>query len=449
MAKRIVIVGAGVVGHTSAQRLSAEGHDVVLIERDEGAAAEILEKLDIQVVVGNGCSLAVLREAELERADLLLAVTNSDEVNMITALIAGSQFRVETKVVRLRSQEYLDNISELAALWHGRTYGISPDRVAAERIAALLGVPHAVDVAELLEHRLQVTGFRVPRGCPIAGRTLADVRRDNPEASFLLAAIYRGDEAFLPRGDTRLCVDDVAYFTVRPSEAQQIARLLGYPEVRADRIVIGGGGHIGRLVARAALERGLRVVLLRRDRAEAERLAVELPRALVLSGDITREEILLEAGVEGATFVAVTNSQEVNLLSSVQARQLGAERVITLVDSATYVGLAQAAGIHASVSPRLASVGEILKFVRGLHVEEVQSLPFEKIEVSTVDVDERSPLAGRPLRDLQLPRGVLIAAVLDGDRVIVPDGETVIRSGSKAVLFSTAASAARLARFVD
>ncbi|GAB4376291.1 MAG: Trk system potassium transporter TrkA [Acidobacteriota bacterium] len=449
MARRIVIVGAGVVGYTSAQRLSAEGHDVVLIERDEDAATEISDKLDIQVVVGNGCSLAVLREAELERADLLLAVTNSDEVNMITALIAGSQFQVETKVVRLRSQEYLDNISELAALWHGRTFGISPDRVAAERIVALLGVPHAVDVADVLEHRLQVTGFRVPRGCPIAGRTLADVRRDHPEATFLLAAIYRGDRAFLPRGDTRLEVGDVAYFAVRPEEAAAVARLLGFPEVRADRVVIGGGGRIGRLVARVALERGLRVAIIRRNRAEAERLAVEMPRALVLGGDITREEILLEAGIDGATFVAVTNSQEVNLLSSVQARQLGAERVITLVDSPTYVGLAEAAGIHASVSPRLASVGEILKFVRGLHVEEVQSLPFEKIEVSTVDVDDSSPLAGRPLRELGIPQGVLVAAVLDGDRVIVPDGETVIRPGSKAVLFSTAESAARLARLVD
>lgn len=450
MAKRIVIVGAGVVGTTSAQRLSAEGHDVVLIERDETVARELAERLDVQVMLGNGSSLAVLRDAELESADLLLAVTNSDEVNMITALIAGSQFKVDTKVVRLRSQEYLDNISELAANWHGKTYGISPDRVAADRIVSILRVPHAVDVTELLDHRLVVAGFRIEPGCPLLGRTLAEFRRENPRTTFLLSTIYRGNEVIRPAGDTTLAIGDIAYFSAVPDDLPKVIRLLGFAEEKQQRVIVGGGGHIGRMVAEEAIKLGLVTIVIRRDRKEAEKLAVDLPEALVLSGDITREEILLEAGVDrAANFVAVTNSHEINLLSSILAKQCRASRIVTLIDNRTYIGVANAMNIDSIVSPRLASVGEILKFVRGVHVEEVASLPSERVEVSAVDVDEASPLAGKALRDVHLPSECIVAALLTKEGVIVPSGETVIEIGTKAVLFTKAEHAHELEKLID
>lgn len=445
-----MIVGAGVVGRMSAKRLADEGHDVTLVERDEALARELDEKLDIRVVAGNGCSLQVLRDADLERADLLLAVTDSDEVNMITALIAGSTFKVPTKVVRLRTQEYLDNINELAKNWHGRTFGISPDRVSADRIVSLLDVPHAVDVAEVLSHKLVVAGFRLPPGCPLLGRSLVEIAQQHPNERFLIASIYRAQRAIRPTGATVLQEGDIAYFSVIPEDLPKIRRLLGFSAAREKKVVVGGGGHIGLMVAREAIERGRPTVIIRRNRAEAERLAVELPEALVLSGDVTSEEILLEAGIDhSAVFVAVTNSYEINLLSSLLAKGAGAERVITLVDNPRYIKAAEAMGIHATVSPRLASVGEILKFVRGLHVEEVQSLLSELVEISSVDIDDRSPLAGKPLRELPLPAGVLVAAVLRGGEVVIPGGGDVLQPGSKVVLFTLAENAPDLARIVD
>ena len=176
MSKRIVVVGAGVVGITCASRLSRDGHDVVLIERNEEITGDLLERLDVQVVYGDGCSLSVLREARLDHADLLLAVTDSDEVNIITALIAGTEFQVETKVVRLRSDEHLKNIRELSKGWSGKTFGINPGRLAANRITSILDVPHATDVARLLDGRVIVAGFRVGPDCPLIGTSMVTLR---------------------------------------------------------------------------------------------------------------------------------------------------------------------------------------------------------------------------------------------------------------------------------
>jgi trk system potassium uptake protein TrkA len=450
LAKRIVIVGAGVVGTTIAERLSEEHHNVVLIERSPDKAREISESLDIQVVTGNGCSLPVLREAALDRADLLLAVTDSDEVNMITALVAGTSFEVPLKVIRLRSQEYLENIRELARAWPGETYGISPDRAAADRILALLQVPHALDVTSLLDNRVVVAGFKITPGCPVAGSNLADFRQKHPGERFLVATVYRGGEPMPPSGETRLQIDDIAYFSTVPEDIPKLLRIMNLSAEQKPRLVVGGGGHIGKMVAETSISRGVRTAVVRRDRQEAERLAVELPDATVLSGDIGTEEILLEAGVDrGATFVAVTNSHEVNLLSSVIAQEKGAQRVIPLLDRRAYIHLAEAMKIHTVVSPRLASVGEILKFVRGAHVEELASLPLEKVEVAVVEVDENSPLSGKPIRALGLPRGVLITAIAKDDQVLVPGGNDIIPPGSKVVLFSPVERAPALERFMS
>ena len=282
--------------------------------------------------------------------------------------------------------------------------------MAADRIVSQLRVPHAVDVAEVLEHELVVAGFRVEEGCPLRGRTLAELRSASPGENFLLASLYRRGEALRPAGETRLERGDIAYFSATPEDLPKIQRIMGFEQRRQQKLVVGGGGHIGKMVAEDAIKLGFTTVVIRRDRTEAEKLAVELPQALVLSGDITSEEILLEAGVDrGSTFVGVTNSQEINLLSSVIVRRLGASRVITLIDSQAYASVAEELGIHSVVSPRLASVSEILRFVRGSHVQEVQSLPLEKVEVSSVEVDADSPLAGRPLKEIRLPEGVLVA----------------------------------------
>jgi trk system potassium uptake protein TrkA len=450
VSQRIVVVGAGVVGVTCASRLSRDGHDVVLIEKNEEATADLTEKLDVQVIYGNGCSLSVLREAKIDQADLLLAVTDSDEVNMITALIAGSEFQVETKVVRLRSEEHLRNIRELSKSWPGKTYGINPGRLAANRITSLLDVPHASDVARLLDGRVVVAGFRVKPESPLVGKNMITLRHLFPGEQILVAAIYRKDEALLPRGETELMVGDTTYFSSIPEKIPEMVQLMGYTFDRDRMIVISGGGRIARMVARGALEREISTTILRRDRKRAELLAAEFPSAVVLQGDVTDESILREAGVESATsFIAATDDQETNLLSSVVAKRLGAGRVITLVDNPTYSSLVEALDIDADVSPRQAAVNDILRFVRGTHFQEVASLPGDEIEVAVVEVDEGSPLSGQPVRKLGLPRGVLITAVATADGVMIPHGDDVIPVGSRAVLFTMGKVAEKVAKFLE
>ncbi|RMG45034.1 MAG: Trk system potassium transporter TrkA [Acidobacteria bacterium] len=450
MTLRVVIVGAGVVGRTCALRLSRDGHDVVVVERDPQKAREILDKLDVQVITGNGCSLSVLREAGLGRADLLLAVTDSDEMNLIAALLAGTAFDVRTKVVRLRADEYLDNVAELARSWRGKTYGFSPDRVAAARIGAMLDVPHAVDVAEMLDGSVIVAGFRVGPECPLVGRSMASLRKQYRDAQVLVAAIYRKGKALIPGGSTALEVGDVAYFSAVKKEIGQVVRLMGHRFDREPRVVIGGGGHIARNVARYALERGLRTTLILSRRDEAEELAVAMPEATVLCGPVTDEDLLAEAGIDShTTFVAATRNHENNLLSSVLARRAGASRVITLVDNPTYILVAEQMGLDAVVSPRLGAVSAILRFVRGAHYEEVASLPHELIEVAAIDVDESSPLAGKPLGEVGLPPGVLITAVRTPAGVSIPGGRDTIPPGSHALAFVLAEAAERFAEWLE
>lgn len=450
MSKRIVVVGAGVVGITCASRLSRDGHDVVIIERNEEATADLVERLDVQVVYGNGCSLSVLREAKLDQADLLLAVTDSDEVNMITALIAGTEFQVESQVIRLRSEEHLRNIRELSKSWPGRTYGINPGRLAADRITSLLDVPHASDVARLLDGRVVVAGFRVVPECPLVGKNMVTLRHLFPDAQILVAAVYRKDQALLPRGDTELMVGDTAYFSTIPDKIPEMVQMMGYTFDRDRRIVLSGGGRIARMVAGDARSRELSTTILRRDRKRAERLAADFPDAVVLQGDVTDETILREAGTGSATtFIAATDDQETNLLSSMVAKRLGAARVITLVDNPAYGSLVEGLDIDAAVSPRLTAVSDILRFVRGVHFEEVASLPREQVEVAVVEVDAGSPLSGKPIRKLGLPRGILITAVATADGVMIPRGNDVIPVGSRAVLFTMGDIAEKSARFLE
>ncbi len=450
MRKHIIIVGAGVVGTTCAQRLSQDGHDVVIVERDEETARELHDQLDVQVVSGDGCSLPALREAQIDQADLLLAVTDSDEVNMITALIAGSMFDVDQKVIRLRNRDHLENLPELARSWPGKTTAINPDRVAADRILSLVRIPEAVDVTDLLGGRVVVAGFRIDPNSPLIGKTLAELPQMFPEYKLLIPVIYRDGDALHSTGETRIASGDVAYFASVREGISSMLRALGRPVDITPRLVIGGGGDIGRMVARGAIERGYHTTLIRRSLREAERLAVELEQALVLHGDVLNESLLLEAGIEHATtFIAVTGEQETNLLSAVLAKRQGTPRAIALVDNPTYLSVADSMGINAVVSPRLASVSAILRFVRGAHFEEVASLPQEKVEVSVVELDQDSPLTDRPLHTLGLPRGVIIAAIANGDDVVIPGGADVLRPGSRAVFFTPAKQAEKLAQLLE
>lgn len=453
MAKRIVIVGAGVVGTTCAGRLSSDGHDVTVIERNEDLAREIDERHDVRVVVGNGCALPVLQEAGIDTADILLAVTNSDEANMITALTVGSNPEFDarvTKVIRVRGREYVRNLDELSKRLSKPILTINPDEVAARRIVSLVEFPSAVDVAPLLDGALKIAGFRIRGGSPLAGKTLRDLPAHFDGRPPLIPVIYRGDDVLLPDGDTEIRAEDRVYFTSLPDHPIPLERILGYHPPREKKIVIGGGGDIARLVARKA-QRTHAITIIKRNRAEAEKLAIELPHTVVIGGNTLDEDILREADIDRASvFLSATNDEGTNIISAVLARKLVERehplRTIALVDHPSYVAVAEKMGVSSVISPRLASVSAILRFVRGARFEEVASLPEEKVEVAVVEHKEDSQLAGKRLRDVRLD-GVVIAAIKTPQgKVIVPGGDDEIPIGSRVVVFTRTKDVKKAAR---
>jgi trk system potassium uptake protein TrkA len=453
VAKRVVIVGAGVVGTTCAGRLSRDGHDVTVIERNEELAREIDERHDVRVVVGNGCALPVLYEAGIESADILLAVTDSDESNMITALTVGSNPDLDarvTKAIRVRGREYVQNLEELSKRLAKPILMINPDEVAARRILSLIEVPASVDVAPLLDGALKIVGFRIRGGSPLQGKTLRELPALFDGRPPLIPVIYRGEDVLLPTGDTDIRPQDLVYFTSLPDQPLPVDRILGYHPPRERKIVIGGGGDIARLVARMA-QHTHSTTIIKRNRAEAEKLAIELPNTVVIRGNTMDDEILREADIDRASvFLAATNEEGTNIISAVLARKLVEReqplRTIALVDHPSYVSVAEKMGVSSVVSPRLASVSAILKFVRGARFEEVASLPQEKVEVGVVEHKEDSRLAGKRIRDVR-PEGVVIAAVKTPEgKVIVPGGDDKIPIGSRVVVFSRSKDVEKAAR---
>jgi trk system potassium uptake protein TrkA len=443
VAKRIVIVGAGVVGTTCAGRLSADGHDVTVIERDEELARQIDERHDVRVVIGNGCALPVLHEADVESADILLAVTNSDEANMITALTVGSNPDLDarvTKVIRVRGREYVQNLEELSKRLANPILMINPDEVAARRIASLIEFPAASDVAPLLDGALKIVGFRIRDGSPLRGKTLRELPELFNGRPPLIPVIYRGDDVLLPTGDTEIKLQDLVYFTSLPDQPVPLDKILGYHPMREKKIVIGGGGDIARLVARKA-QRTHATTIIKRNRLEAEKLAIELPNTVVIQGNALDDDILREADIDRASvFLSATNDEGTNIIAAVLARKLVERehplRTIALVDHPSYVAVAEKMGISSVISPRLASVSAILRFVRGARFEEVARLPQEKVEVAVVENKEDSRLAGKRLRDVRLD-GVVVAAIKTPDgNVIVPGGDDTIPVGSRVVVFT-------------
>lgn len=453
MSKKVVIVGAGVVGTTCAERLSRDGHDVTVIERDEEVAQQIDERLDVRVVIGNGCALPVLSEAGIESADILLAVTNSDESNMITALTVGSNLELDarvTKVIRLRGREYIQNLEELSKRLARPILTINPDEIAARRIMSLIEFPAAIDVAPLLSGAVMIVGFRIRSGSPLHGKTLKELPRHFDGHPPLVPVIYRGDDVLLPSGDTEIQADDLVYFTSLKDQPLHTERILGYHPPRERKIVIGGGGDIARLVAKMA-ERSHTTTIIKRNRAEAEKLAIELPNTMVIHGNTLDEEILKEADIDRASvFLTATNEQGTNIISAVLARKLTESehplRTIALVDHPSYVSVAEKMGVSSVVSPRLASVSAILRFVRGERFEEVTNLPHEKIEIAVAEVLEDSRLAGRPLREQQLDGVVIAAVATPSGQVMIPRGDDHIPVGSRVVVFTRTREAGKAAR---
>ncbi len=432
---RIIVIGAGEVGYHLAARLSAEHHDVAVVERDVDLAHRLQAQLDVLVVEGNGASLSCLEAAGIARADLMLAVTNLDEVNLIACLI-GSQFDVELKVARVSNPEYYER-RMLGERKFGADLLINPERECAREILKLFHRTQASDVAEFADGRVVLMGLGVGEQAPVAGQTLEEIGRGLGERHFLIVAIDRGGQTLVPDGATRLRVGDSIYLVSEAAHVDEAYRLLGLERKIIRRAMLLGGGRVGLHLARMLEKEGIQPTVIERSRARCVELAEVLERALVLNGDATDLDLLRQEGIaETDCLAAVTSEDETNLLASLLAKHLGAAKVVALLKRSEYIPLVSRVGIDAAVSPRLSTANRILQHIRGGHVISMAVMERNRAEALEVEVVEGSRAAGRKVQDLGLPAGAILGSIQRGQAVSIPRGDTRIEAGDRIVVFA-------------
>ena len=446
---QVIVVGGGLVGSTLAEKLAGDGHDVVLVEQNRELIADLNERLDVQTIHGNGATIPVLMRAGIENADLLLATTNSDEANMVVALVGSVIFKVPRVAARLRDPEHEEGFRRIAREPGGDRVAINPDMAAVDKILSLMPVPGAVDVVSFFDGKLLVAGFHIKPGSEFAGLMLSHLRLLFPATPVLVVAIRRDGRWRVPYGDDEIRAGDLVYFAVDPAELDNVLVLLGVRRGAERRVMVAGATRIGVNLSRRLEEDGVPVTLIDERREACEKAAATLDDTLVIHGSPTDRELLREEGAERVEgFVACTDGHEENVVACLLAGRMGAAHTFALVDNAALSGLVGDLGIDAVISPRLLSVSLALQFARKGRIKAVAALLEDSVEVFEVEATEDSRLVRSPLSELGLPRGMLLVAVHRDDRIFIPGGEDRIKPGDQVIVAATSETAPRLDDFI-
>jgi trk system potassium uptake protein TrkA len=446
----IAIVGAGRVGQTLAEKLARDGHDVCLIEADSTKVRALSETLDVRLIEGNGATAPILRRAGVEKANLVVAVTDHDEANMVVGLLASFAFNVPRILVRLRDADHAEGFDLIGQDHPGEHVWVNPDVAAVDRIASLLEVPGAVDVVSFMDGELVVAGFRIGAKSDFVGVRVSDLNLLFAATPTLAVAIHRNDDWIIPHGGEEIAVRDLVYFAIAREHLDDVLPLVGAPKDKRSTIMIAGAGPIGLELARRLEAGDVRTVLIESDKQLAQEASEQLSDALVVKGSATDQALLEEEDIDRvSTFVAVTPDHETNLVGGLLAKRLGAGRAVVLVDNPALVDLVGEIGIDAIISPRVLVIGLALQHIRGGRVRTVAQLLEDRIEIVEAEVGKRSTLAKGTLSEIKLPRGVLVAALKRGDRLLVPRGADQAEPGDRVLLISTAENASKLADFLS
>ncbi|OAN43920.1 potassium transporter TrkA [Paramagnetospirillum marisnigri] len=440
---KVIVCGAGQVGFNIAHYLAGENNDVTVIDQRPDLIRKVSDTLDVQVVQGFASHPSVLEQAGAGDADMLIAVTAADEVNMIACQVAHSLFNVPTKIARVRSQSYLQPIwANLFSREHlPIDVVISPEIEVARAITRRLQVPGALDVIPLAGGKVSLIGVRCTEDCPLIHTPLRQLTVLFPDLAIVIIGIVRDGKALVPTGEDQMREGDEVYFVVDTSHVDRALGAFGREDKEARRIVIFGGGNIGLFLAQQLEEAhpGTSIKVIEANKERAEFIARTLNRTVVLNGDVLDPEILEEASVAAAeAVVTVTNDDETNILAGLLAKRYGCRRTLTLINKGTYNALVGPLGIDVVISPRAITVSNILQHVRRGRIHAVHSLHEGFGELIEADALETSNLVGKPLRDVKLPVGVLIGAIVHNGQVISPRGSTVIQAGDRVILFATA-----------
>jgi len=436
---RILIAGGGQVAALVARRLAREGNEVVLVEKDPDRSAELDAQLDAKVVCGNAASIRILEQAGLRDADMLIAVTSADQINLLTCLIAQVESRVKVKVARLRTHE----VDHWRRICRGAGLHIDliihPESDIAAKILRVLRVPGVSDILDFAEGRVKLFGMNIEAGSWVAGKTLEELDGAGPPKNSLIALIFRGQQVIVPRGDEVLRPDDHVYIVTTSHDLDEDLRFMG---VRAqsslDRVFILGGKQLGIHVAEQLEQSGVQVKLFEKDAPRCEKISRILKKTIVVHADGTEEAALTEENVEGASaFLALTGDDEDNIIASLLARRLGAKKVVALINRLNYLSMAQRLGINTTVSPRLAAVDRILQFVRKGRVLSVTTFREEEAEAIELIAAQGSKYVGKKLKDIRFPRGAIVGAIArPSGEVVVPRGEGSIEPGDRVIFFT-------------
>ena len=436
---QILILGAGQVGSSVAASLAREDDDITIVDTNSEYLQALQDHYDIRTVQGHASHPDVLARAGAEDADLVLAVTDSDEANIVACQICHNLYHTPTKIARIRSNAYLsspeifnnDNTICIDML-------ISPEQIVTDYIERLINHPNALQVLDFAEGRIQLVAVKAFHGGPLVGNPLKELRDHIPKTDTRVAAIFRGGKPIIPKADTIIEADDEVFFIAASKDILSVMGELRRLDKPYKRIMLAGGGQIGARLAKA-LEDDYQLKLIEANPQRAEFLSGELSNTIVLLGDVANEELLLEEDIDQVDlFCALTNDDEANILSAMLAKRLGARKVLSLINRAAYVDLIESSSIDIALSPQQATIGSLLAHIRRGDIVAVHSLrrgAAEALEAIAHGNKDSSLVVGRRIDEIGLPPGTTIGAIVRGDKVIITHHDTVIEAEDHVILF--------------
>jgi trk system potassium uptake protein len=449
---KILIVGAGQVGYFLCERLSFEGHEVTLVDRDPDHLRRAQDRLNVLGLQGNGASAETLEQAGIKDTDIFIAVADLDEINILACLLAR-EYGVATRVARVKSIEYSGGGAVLSKEKLGIDLMINPEDAVAEELVKIACRSGAFDVAEFVEGQIQFLGYRIGEESPLCELTLRELGEIRGIYRFVVTAISRGGRTIIPRGDDTIQAGDSIFIFAHQKDLPTIQYMMQLKEEkqrRSRRAFILGGGRIGLHIAEELERLRFDVRLVERDEVRCERLSAKLKRTMVIHAEGTEIDTLLEEGIEQAdVFIAVTGNDESNILCSLLARQHGARRSLALVNKPELLTLAGSLGIDACVSPRLAAAGAILKYVRRGEVISLATIEGSNAEVLEIEVKAGRQVIGAALKTLHFPQGAIIGAIVRGQNYEIPTGESILEAGDRVVIFALPGALAKVERFFE
>jgi trk system potassium uptake protein len=438
---KILILGAGQVGRTVARHLSREeANEVTVVDLNEDVLRDLQDRLDVHTVVGNAAYPPVLEAAGAAEAEIIVALTNSDEVNMMACQVAFTLFRTPTKIARIRSAEYTQRPELFSEQAIAVDVFISPEQLVTEYIARLIRHPGALQVLDFAAGKVRLVGVRAIRGGLLVGHCLRELPEHLARMETRVVAIYRSGRSVPPEGSTVIEEGDEVFFLAARDDIRRVIGELRKENTRVRRVVLAGGGNIGFRLARS-LEKTSQVKLIERDARRARRVSELLENTIVLAGDAADEELLIEENIDSTdVFAALTNSEEANILSAMLAKRLGAHKVMALINKPSYADLIESGSIDVAISPQSITIGSLLAHVRRGDVVRVHSLrrgAAEALEVVVHGDADSSKVIGRRIEDISLPEGTTLGAVVRGDEVIIAHHDTTVQPDDHLILFLT------------